>query len=210
MFRLFSQSVSNDGVWRSLSALQSFNPATPEDSSTAIFGYGLERKLSCGTGNIPWHNRMAWLGQKTNAADGSTVHSIGATWICYDNINNRQRYSYVVHEVAVKRTVPTTSRPPSLQGRPSGQPTRQPTHLPSQRLSSSWSPTSIGWRALKSDERQDVSKGKGGSKSQGQSQGKSTSNDKGDAAADASPKKRPAASTSTTSAAAAKRVNTAA
>ena len=201
MFRMFTQSVNNEG-WHNLYNVQSFNPATPEDSSTVIIGFGIERKFSCGNGNSLWPNRMNWLSQKTNPVDGSTVHSIGVTWMCYDYANGRQHSYLGVHEVIVKRTVPTPSRPPSLQGRPSGQPTRQPTGEPSQSRT-------FNSRALKSDERQDASKGKGKGGSKGQGQAKTTSNDKGDAAVDALPKTRSATSL-TTSAAAAKRVRTAA
>jgi hypothetical protein len=119
MFRMVSQSINSAIGWRNVFALQSINLAAPDDLTSAYIGYGLESKMSCASGYTAWPQRAIWLGQRVNAADGSTVHSVGVLWTCNGVVG--QRFYLATHEVAVK---PTPSKSPSwMSASPSQAPT---------------------------------------------------------------------------------------
>jgi hypothetical protein len=203
MFRLAQQWTTILGTSRQLYVLQSFDPVTPDEFISTYIGYGIESKMSC-TNWYAYPQVGAWLGQRVNAADGSTVHTIEIAWNCYDG--NKQRYYLATHEVSVKPTPAAPSRSPSsTQAGPTG-PTGQPTHQPTSMPTLLRYPTTWPGMRRTLGEQTDATKSK--SKVQEKAQDKSESAATATAAV-ATPKKRLASSssssTSSTSSAAAKR-----
>jgi hypothetical protein len=210
MFRLLYQYVLIFGNWQHVFALQSFDPVAPENSPVTYIGIGIEKKMSCANGYAN-PQKSIWLGQRVNAADGRTVHSIGIAWNCWDG--SKQRYYLSTHEVSAKSSPTAPSRSPSsTQADPTGptsqptrfptsqpthqptiQPTRQPTRQPTQFPSISQAPYGM-MRAL--SERRGT--GKRRSKVQDKGQEKSESAATATAAV-AAPKKRLVSSSSSTS-----------